>query len=137
LRTSPANGKPLDGSKNPGGRPPEWTPQVIEEFADALMDWAQTDDAKFLETFCKQHRTYPQKLSELAAKSPKFSESLKAAKAACAHNMAQITMLGACPPAFGIFALKQHGWTDRQEVAHSGEIAQTHRYEMPNPRPIE
>lgn len=125
-REAPARGKPRDGSKNPGGRPEEWTPERIEEFADTLMAWARGDDAQFLESFCKEHHTYPQKLSELSEKSPKFSESLKVAKAACAANIAQATFDGLCPPPFGIFALKQHKWTDKHVVENTGTIEQKH-----------
>lgn len=124
-REAPARGKPRDGSKNPGGAPKEWTKERIEALADQLDQWSQGDDAQFLETFCKAHRTYPQRLSEFAKENPKFAEVLKVAKASCAASMAQATFDGACPPAFGIFALKQHGWTDKQEIEHSGEIKST------------
>jgi hypothetical protein len=115
-------GKPKDGSKNPGGRPVEWTDERIEELAESLWIWCQEHTACYLETFCAQQRTYPQKLSELATRSPKFSEALKVAKASCASHLAEATAGGEVPPAFGIFALKQHGWKDRQEVEHTGEI---------------
>jgi len=132
----PKGWKPAENGANPGGRPLKWTEEKANELAEKLEAWSQQDDSRFLESFCKEFHTYPQKLSELAKISEKFNEALKTAKAACAANMANITMMGACPPAFGIFALKQHGWTDKQEIAHSGEVATTHRYELPTKRTI-
>lgn len=110
-------GKPRDGSKNPGGsgRPVEWTEERILALADDLETWSQGHTALYLESFCAQHRTYPQKLSELAERSERFSEALKVAKAACAAHQAEATAAGEIPPAFGIFGLKQHGWRDKSE----------------------
>jgi hypothetical protein len=125
LRETPAKGKPLDGSKNPGGKPKEWTDERISDLADKLEEWAASGDAKFLETFCQENQTYPQRLSEFAKDNAKFAEVLKIAKAACASSIAKATFLGICPPAFGIFTLKQHGWTDKQEIEHSGEVKST------------
>lgn len=113
-------GKPRDGSKNPGGRPVEWTEDRILELAAALEKWSQAHTSCYLETFCATHRTYPQRLSEFAEKNPKFAEALKVAKASCAAHLAEATAGGEMPPAFGIFALKQHGWRDKHEVEHSG-----------------
>ena len=115
-------GKPKDGSKNPGGRPTEWTEERIEALADKLIAWSKVHTSCYLESFCAKNETYPQKLSELAQKSEKFSEALKRARASCASNLAEATAGGEMPPAFGIFALKQHGWRDKQEVEHSGEV---------------
>jgi hypothetical protein len=115
-------GKPRDGTKNPGGRPPEWTEDRISELGDALEAWAQKPSAFYLETFCSLHRTYPQRLSEFAEKNAKFAESLKVAKASCAAHLADATAAGKIPTAFGIFALKQRGWSDKQEVKHTGAV---------------
>lgn len=114
--------KPAEHGKNPGGRPVEWTDEIIEAMGDRLVEWAQGDTSFYLETFCKIERTYPQKLSELAGKNKKFAEDLKIAKAASASNFGVAMTKGLIPPAVGVFGLKQHGHTDKQEVAHSGEV---------------
>jgi hypothetical protein len=125
-------GKPKDGSKNPGGRPPTWTDELIDDLADKIITWSRFHTSNYLESFCAENDTYPQKLSELALKSDKFSEALKRAKAACSAHIAEATAGGEMPVAFGIFALKQHGWRDRQEVEHSGEIgSRVVRVELP------
>lgn len=118
----PKGWKPADHGKNPGGRPLEWTPERIAEMAGELEEWAQQDDSLFFQSFCKQQGTYPQKLTELAAKDPKFSEALKFARNACESNMAEGTVKGNIPPAMGIFSLKQHNWRDKAEIEHSGTV---------------
>jgi hypothetical protein len=115
-------GKPRDGSKNPGGRPKEWTAEALESLADNLLQWATQDDAMFLASFCKMHGIYRQRLTEFAKENSKFSDALKVAQNTCEANIATATADGAIPPAFGIFGLKQHAWTDKQEVKHSGGV---------------
>jgi hypothetical protein len=118
-------GRPKDGSKNPGGRPigsVKWTDESISELAQALITWADRRTSCYLESFCAENKTYPQKMSELAAQNESFAEALKRAKAACSSHIAEATAGGEMPPAFGIFALKQHGWTDKQELKHTGGI---------------
>lgn len=115
-------GKPKDGSKNPGGRPKVWTKDAIEALADDLDAWAKDPSAMFLASFCRDNGTHRQRLYEFAKESPKFADSLKRAETACEANIAEGTADGAIPPAFGIFGLKQRGWTDKQEIEHSGEV---------------
>lgn len=113
-------GKPKDGSKNPGGRPAEYTPEVIEAMADRLIEWAQVNNAYYLESFCKSERTYPQRLTEFAKGNEKFAEALKIAKCANAANIGEAVATGDIPPAVGIFGLKQHGHTEKHEVSGPG-----------------
>jgi hypothetical protein len=130
-------GKPRDGTKNPGGRPVEWTTEIIEALADKLITWSQFHTACYLESFCAANATYPQKLSELAPLNTKFSEALKRAKAACSAHIAEATAGGEMPPAFGIFALKQHGWRDKQEIEHSGAItSKIVQVNLPTKKPV-
>lgn len=132
-------GKPRDGSKNPGGtgRPVEWTVERIEALAEKLVTWSRFHTSCYLESFCSANETYPQRLSEFAAENKRFAEALKRAKASCAAHLAEATAGGEMPPAFGIFALKQHGWTDRREIEHSGEIkSRVVQIELPRKAPL-
>jgi hypothetical protein len=130
-------GKPNDGTKNPGGRPVEWTPELIEDMGNRLVTWAQNHNALYLESFCKSERTYPQKLTEFAAKNQKFSESLKIAKCANAANIGEAVAAGEIPPAVGIFGLKQHGHTEKHEVsgANGGPLDMVMRVVFVDPKP--
>jgi hypothetical protein len=115
-------GKPKDGSKNPGGRPKQWTDDAIDALAEALLAWSRDPSAMFLASFCRDHDTHRQRLYEFSKKNDKFADALKRAETACEANIAEGTADGAIPPAFGIFGLKQRGWTDKQEIEHSGEV---------------
>ena len=53
-----------------------------------------------------------------------FSHSVKRAKFIVEREYEVGTMSGRIAPAFGIFALKNFKWTDKQEIEHSGEVAQ-------------
>jgi hypothetical protein len=120
-----------ENGKN-GGRPEEWTKERIEAFADKLEAWAKEDSSRYLESFCKLNKTYPQKLYELAEKNSRFSESLKFARSSLSANIAELVEVGATPPAWGIFAMKNVGkWTDKQEVEHSGTVEQVVKYKLP------
>lgn len=118
-------GKPLDGSKNPGGRPKQWTPEAIESLANSLENWSREPSAMFLASFSRDNGIHRQRLYEFAKQSEKFADALKRAETACEANIAEGTADGAIPPAFGIFGLKQRGWTDKQEIEHSGEVKST------------
>lgn len=119
-------GKPKDGSKNPGGRPPgagKWPKAAIDDLAKDLAQWATQDDAMFLASFCKLHGIHRQRLPEFAKESESFADALNVAKTTCEANIAVATADGLIPPAFGIFGLKQHAWTDKHEMAGPGGSA--------------
>lgn len=116
-------GKPRDGSKNPGGRPKQWDMEAIESLADDILSWAATGGSvMFLASFCRDHGIHRQRLTEFAKENAKFADCLKIAQTTCEANIAEGTADGAIPPAFGIFGLKQHAWSDKHEVAHSGSV---------------
>jgi hypothetical protein len=133
----------LDGSKNPGGKPKVWTDGEIEALGDRMLTWALSGPmtfyiAQFIESEARAGRlVHKQRISEFEAGNEKFAELCKVVKNILESHFGTAGAGGLIPPVITVFGLKQHGHTDKQEVAHSGEIAQTHRYEMPNPRPIE
>ena len=140
LRTSPAQGKPLDGSKNPGGHPKVWTESVLNSLADEMEAfYEENPDAMLLEDFCAHKRFGLGNMSIFAKENEKFAQSKKIIECIITSRIFKAAGSGKMHATIGVFGLKNSGtkWTDKQEVAHSGEIAQTHRYEMPNPRPIE
>lgn len=102
------------------GRPIEWTEDRIYDLADKLLIWAKIPDSKYLERFCADNETYPQKLSEISKgegdANRYFSEAHKIARSCCAANLADATANGKVPCPFGIFGLKQHGWSDRLAI---------------------
>ena len=128
LREAPAKGKPLDGSKNPGGRPMVWTPEEIEALADRMLAWALSGPmtfyiAQFIEDEAMSGRLiHKQRISEFEAANAKFSELYKVVKNILESHFGVAGTKSLIPPVMSVFGLKQHGHTDKQEVAHSGEI---------------
>lgn len=102
------------------GRPPIYTPEKCEELADLISQWSRNDDALFLAQFCASQDLWPARLHEIAKESEKFSLALNAAKAKCEARIAKKTDDNKTPTAFGIFALKQHRWTDKTEHEVTG-----------------
>ncbi len=106
-----------------GGRPKTFTDDIIEDLADKLWEWAKKPSSRYLEEFCAENETYPQRLADFSDKNDRFRESLKFAKSCLAMHIAKMTEEGNNPTAWGIFAMKNIAkWSDRQEIEHSGQI---------------
>lgn len=103
-----------------------WTEETIDEIAEKMMSFFKDNPKAFtLESFCAEHGLYPQRLSEWAKTNENIAEAIKVCKNICASRMAQRTADSDMPPAFGIFGMKQHGWSDKQEIEHSGSVGIT------------
>jgi len=66
--------------------------------------------------FLASVNAYRDLLPDFRERCPKFRDTEKKALAYIEQNLAVATFRNGCPPAFGIFALKNHGWSDKQEV---------------------
>lgn len=55
-------------------------------------------------------------------KESEFSDTIKTARSRCEEFIESNGMSGNIPPAVAIFSLKNYGWTDKQEVEHSGNM---------------
>ena len=62
------------------GRPIEWTDELIEKEADALLEWCQRDDAIMLTKFCAEREIIADDISHWEANNNKFARALKLAK---------------------------------------------------------
>ena len=63
-----------------GGRPKVWTDDVIDAFAEELLDWAEKEDSLVLSGFTSSQRYCTPILNKLAAISPNFRWALNEAK---------------------------------------------------------
>jgi hypothetical protein len=59
---------------------------------------------------------YRELLPDFRTRCPKFVDTERKANACMEANTLSMTMGSRCPPAFGIFVLKNKGWSDKQEV---------------------
>jgi len=108
------------------GPKPIWTDERLDELADQMDAYYEANPQEFtLEAFCAENRLWPQRITEFAQKNTRIAEALKVAKNHCALQLARKTAAGLMPPAFGIFGLKNNGWSDKQEIEHSGQVGIT------------
>ena len=104
--------------KHPGGRPPKVD---VKKVAADLIEY--TKNAKpypILAEFALTLDITREHLYLLARENPVLHDAIAHCHAAKEVGLERTICSGLCPPAFGIFSLKQLGWTDKQEVAHTG-----------------
>lgn len=110
-------------AKHPGGRPPKFnSPQEVLDKAqiyfndciDKKVPITITGLAMALDT---TRRT----LIDYEGKGDEFSHAIKKCKTVC-ENYAERKLFEPKAATGAIFALKNYGWSDRQEVEHSGKV---------------
>jgi hypothetical protein len=65
---------------NQGGRPKIYDEKYVEELIGKLNEWVQLEDSISILGFCSDHYLSYQRVSDLSAKYPEFSEAFSAAK---------------------------------------------------------
>jgi hypothetical protein len=78
--SAPKGHTAYEGSET-GGRPLKYTPEFIENEAVAFELWMQNSENVYFKKFAVSRGYHPQRLSEFAEQSEKFSEAYKRAKA--------------------------------------------------------
>jgi len=105
--------------KNPGGRPLKWTEEKVLELGEELILWLKEDEENvWFERFLYEKKNlYPQFISEMRDKYPKFSELLKKAKKIQESKLVDGTLKHSLNPTMAIFVLKNHyQYTDKQQT---------------------
>ena len=105
--------------KNPGGRPLIWTEEKILELGQELIDWLKVDEENiWFERFLYEVKDlYPQLISEMTNKYPKFAELIKKAKKIQESKLVDGTLKMGLNPTMAIFVLKNHyQYTDRTQT---------------------
>jgi hypothetical protein len=100
----------------PSGRPIEWTEEKVELLRQNLEEFSKQPSFIAMAQWHADSNTYRDLLPDFRERCPKFRDTEKLARARAEANLLRMAAGGACPPAFGIFALKNYGWSDRQEV---------------------
>jgi hypothetical protein len=112
---------------HPGGRPLKFkTPQEIRDKAAAYFKACKRNKEPITITgLCIALGTYRDVIMQYEdERGPEFTNAVKDAKQVC-QSYAESKLFGqnAAGP---IFALKNYGWSDKQEIEHSGEITQNY-----------
>ena len=120
-------GKPKE--KNVGGRPKVYSDEKILE--DLIKYMNNTDDP-YIEDFILQNEFSPDTFYRLAKENKKLSDTIKRVHAKQMMRTVRKAELGEINPTFAIFKLKQkcYGWTDKQEIEHSGEMTVNNKTEL-------
>ncbi len=104
-------------TKRPQGRPEVWTKEYCSEIADLLFAYTEKTDYPSIADFCFKNNIRKQRLYE----QPELEaerERLLAKKEACLEKLGRsLTKEQGSRGSFIIFALKQLGWKDKQEIS--------------------
>ena len=103
-------------AKNLGGRPIEWTADRIEECRLILDKMCEQLDFFAMAQFLAKVGAYRELLPDFRSRCARFVDTERKANACMEANIISATARGGCPPAFGIFVMKNKGWSDKQEV---------------------
>lgn len=76
---APKGHKPYAGCET-GGRPELYTDEVIEKFADELLQWIRYPNNIFFEEFTIQKGILPEYMTRWASRNEKFNQAYKLAK---------------------------------------------------------
>lgn len=112
----------MSDEKHPGGRPPRFeTPDQLKAACD---EYVASNPGKMTITglamwlgFCDRQSLYDYE------KKPKFTCTIKEARLAV-ENDYELSLRSASVTG-AIFALKNMGWSDKQQIEHSGELGIT------------
>ena len=72
------------------GRPIEWTDELIEQEADALLEWCRRDDSIMLTKFCAEREIIADDIAHWELNNTKFARALKLAKLNIAQRREQM-----------------------------------------------
>ncbi len=126
----------------PAGRPPKYETveqleEIIDKYFDECVPTPLMDNDGHALTNQKGYPIFqlnPPTLTGLAlalgycsrqsiydneGKNDEFSYAIKKARLRCEHYLEKYTLSGDIPAAAGIFGLKNHGWSDKQEIDHT------------------
>ena len=104
--------------KNKGGRPKKYTEELTKQICQKIDEYTDSVDIPILAEFCYQNDIRKQTLYEHA----EFSDSIKALIEKKEAQLERKALNKEIDHTMAIFSLKQLGWTDKQEIQHSGQI---------------
>lgn len=105
-----------------GGRPVEYTLDFIEKEADLLLEWLKNPSNFYFKKFALERGYSPQRLSEFASTSLRFSEALDKAKGWQEARLVEGGVQGSYNAPMTKFVLTNcHNWADRSQQTVSGD----------------
>lgn len=122
--------------KHAGGRPPKMS---TKKLIAAAYEYMESTAIPNITEFALQQgyeRSYLYQRAEIEANAgkPELSNTIKMISQLKEVQLEKMTVIGACPPNFAIFALKQLGWTDKVEQTIEADVETTGGVLMLAPR---
>jgi len=99
------------------GRPRKLKAKEVKDLLCAFEEYIDNTDVPIIAGFAYQARIDRTKLYDY----PEFSTLIKRCIDKKESALENGILNGSIPPAAGIFSLKQLGWSDKQEIAHTGK----------------
>lgn len=94
--------------------------KITKALTKYIAEHSKTADYPILTEFCLLNHINRTYIYTLGEKSKALMDAIKACHDAKELGLERGAAHGDIPPAFAIFSLKQLGWTDKQEIEHSG-----------------
>ena len=119
---APKGHKPYKGCET-GGRPLKYTTEVIEAYADELIEWFMQDESRFwLKKFAIEKRVSITEFLSWIEINEKFKLAYEQAKAIQEDRIFSGCMMKAYDSGMSKFALStHHNWVDKTETKISGD----------------
>lgn len=107
---------------NDGGRPRDWTPDLIEEKRIALEKWIENPKNYFFTSFLNQENLFKEQIERFCNYSPEFRSTYQRALGIQEQRLVELAITKKHDGNFTKFVLaNKAGWKERQEV--SGDAA--------------
>ena len=92
--------------------------EKVLEICEAIKAYTDNVTVPIISEFCYKNDIRKQRLYE----DDRFSDSIKRLIEKKEANLEKLALAGKVNTTMAIFSLKQLGWTDKQEISHSGEV---------------
>lgn len=112
------------------GRPIKWDEKTIEKIRIKLDEYIEESDVPIISEFSYQNNISRQRLYEFANDYEEFSDTFKKCTTKKEAQLEKLGLLNIINPTMAIFSLKQLGWTDKQQIEHSGETTSNVKAEI-------
>ena len=118
---APKGHPPYPGCET-GGRPPKYSTEDIERFADEFLQWMKNPQNFWIKDFCLERDIDPDYMADWAKQNEKFSGAYKIAKGFQESRIFKGSMMSAYNGGMAKFALMNcHGWSEKQDTKLSGD----------------
>jgi hypothetical protein len=110
-------GHPARNINGEGGRPPRFTDEQIEIYADELIEWLKNPNNYWFKAFCLEKMIHPKYMTEWANKNVRFKEAYN-----LAETIQEFRLLnGGLKTGFNCGLVKfclnvKHGWVDTTKI---------------------